>query len=139
MNIREGLWDIYERNGELHPELVVEESTPEDAPLHDRFEWDDGLAAQAYRLGQASDMIRSVKIRFSHDQRGNARKVNQWLSIEPEDGTRRTYRPVEELVMEDIPYEIKLREFKREWKRFEARYGDLKEFGQIVRGQEEAA
>jgi hypothetical protein len=139
VNVKDELWDIYERNGELHPELVVKESEPSNAPLHDRFEWNDERAGHAYRVAQAGALIRSVKVSFAHDERGKPRSVNRWLSIAAKDGARRSFRPVEELVLEDIPYEIKLRQFKRDWKIFEARYGDLEEFGRIVRGQEDAA
>jgi hypothetical protein len=140
MNLREALWDIYQRNEMLNPQLVVEESIPEDAPLHSQFEWDNDVAGEAYRLGQAANMIRSVKIRFGSDGRGHPKSVRQWLPVlRDEDDTQRSYIPSEDLVLDDIQYEIKLRDFKREWKRFEARYGDLKEFGEIVRGGEAAA
>ena len=36
--------------GPLTPPRIVEAATPEDAPLHPPFEWDDGAAAGLYRL-----------------------------------------------------------------------------------------
>lgn len=53
---------IYQKNGKLEPEDVVEENTLEGTPLHDEFEWDDVKAANAYRVGQASDMIRALVV-----------------------------------------------------------------------------
>lgn len=43
--------------GILKPELVVEAAMPEDSILHDRFEWDDGVAGHQHRLWQARQLI----------------------------------------------------------------------------------
>ena len=49
-----------ERNGGLTAKRLVDESRPEDAPLHKEFEWDDATAAEAYREEQARYIIRSL-------------------------------------------------------------------------------
>ena len=51
-----------ERNGGLTAKRLVDESRPEDAPLHKEFEWDDATAAEAYREEQARYIIRSIVI-----------------------------------------------------------------------------
>lgn len=48
--------------GTLQPAAVVDESRPEDAPLHPCFEWDDETAAEKYREHQATTIIRSVRV-----------------------------------------------------------------------------
>ncbi len=48
---------IYEKNGELKQEAIVEESRPETAPLHPIFEWDDKKAADKYRKEQATHLM----------------------------------------------------------------------------------
>ena len=50
------------RDGQLHARDVVDESRPNDAPLHPVFEWDDAEAAEQYREHQARTLIRSVKV-----------------------------------------------------------------------------
>ena len=45
------------RDGILRPVEVVEAAEPEDSPLHDWFEWEDGKAAAEYRLTQARRLI----------------------------------------------------------------------------------
>ena len=47
-------------NGALRPDDVVAEASPEDAPLHPVFEWDDSVAAAEHRLLQARLLIRAV-------------------------------------------------------------------------------
>lgn len=51
-----------EENGGLTPKAVVEASRPVGSLLHDDFEWDNDIAAEAYREVQAAAMIRCVTI-----------------------------------------------------------------------------
>lgn len=53
---------IYRKNGQLSPQSVVEESRPITAPLHPCFEWDDTVAAEKYRQGQAQEIIRQIVV-----------------------------------------------------------------------------
>jgi len=46
----------------LRPADVVDESRPEDAPLHPVFEWQDPIAAERWREHQARDLIRQVVV-----------------------------------------------------------------------------
>lgn len=46
----------------LTPSTLVEASRPEDAPLHNEFEWRDDVAAEKYRRTQAQGMIRNIVI-----------------------------------------------------------------------------
>lgn len=57
------LFERLETNGGLTARRLVDESRPEDAPLHSEFEWDDAVAAEAYREEQASHIIRSLVIK----------------------------------------------------------------------------
>ena len=51
-----------EEAGMLTAKNLVDVSRPEDAPLHDEFEWDDSVAAEKYREGQARNVIHSLRI-----------------------------------------------------------------------------
>lgn len=54
---------IYERDGALHPEKVVEAARDRKSPLHSHFDWNDKAAAHQHRLNQARDLIRiTVKV-----------------------------------------------------------------------------
>lgn len=48
--------------GRLTAKDLLDESRPVDAPLHDEFEWDDGLAAESWREHQARNIINSLLI-----------------------------------------------------------------------------
>lgn len=53
---------IRKARGTLSAQGVVDESRPEDAPLHPVFEWRDPVAAEHYRRYQARVLIRSVQV-----------------------------------------------------------------------------
>ena len=46
----------------LSAAVVVDESRPDDAPLHPAFEWRDPVAAEQWREHQASQIIRRVRV-----------------------------------------------------------------------------
>lgn len=45
-------------SGTLSPEIVVDAARPDNAPLHNQFEWDDGIAGEKYRIEQARGIIK---------------------------------------------------------------------------------
>src|SRR5262252_7868920 len=51
-----------EERGEITAQRVVDAARPEDAPMHHEFEWNDAVAGEKYRLGQARQVIRSIVI-----------------------------------------------------------------------------
>jgi len=63
--VAEELESIYQRQGGLRPDVVVEwaRKHPHSA-LHSRFTWDDTKAAHAYRLWQARELITEVEVTY---------------------------------------------------------------------------
>lgn len=49
-------------DGKLTPDLVVQDAEQSDSPLHELFEWDDGIAGHRYRIEQARQVITSVRV-----------------------------------------------------------------------------
>lgn len=58
----EELARIKAEHGFLQPAVVVDESRPDDAPLHPAFEWRDPVAAEQWREHQATAIIRRVRV-----------------------------------------------------------------------------
>lgn len=58
----EELARIHAERDRLTPDVVVDESRPDDAPLHPAFEWDDSVAGERYRHIQAKDLIKTVEV-----------------------------------------------------------------------------
>lgn len=55
--------------GRLTPDSVVEDAKSPRSPLHDWFEWDDTEAAHQWRLTQARELIRSVRVEVQTEHR----------------------------------------------------------------------
>jgi hypothetical protein len=58
----EELNKLLDEEGMLQAADVVEAARPLDAPLHPAFEWDDSIAAEQFRKGQARQLIRAICI-----------------------------------------------------------------------------
>lgn len=48
--------------GRLTAQVLLDANRPEEAPLHQAFDWDDSLAAESWRLHQARNIINSLLI-----------------------------------------------------------------------------
>lgn len=62
-SVEDVLRDLIKRNGgSITPAIVLQEAKKAKSPLHSHFNWDDGEAANQWRLSQASELIRKVKV-----------------------------------------------------------------------------
>lgn len=48
-------------NGQVDPEILVEQARDPKHPFHDQFEWDDAIAAHEHRKEKARQLIKSLK------------------------------------------------------------------------------
>ena len=55
------------RRGKLNPHDVVREAEDPAHPLHNQFEWDDSIAAAKFRLAQAEQLIKRVKLKVRYE------------------------------------------------------------------------
>lgn len=129
-NLRDTLTDIYRENGTLTPALVVDIARDPGHPLHNRFEWDDTVAAEKYRQVQAGELIRAVKVTEATGDDTDVR-VRAFHSVPRPDGT--TYVPVEEVREDDFTRQLVIKAAEREWRQLHARYRHLTEFLNAVK------
>lgn len=127
--LRDQLEAIRAANGALTPQILLEEARPKSHPLHNRFEWDNRIAAEGYRLEQAHRLIQSVRVTFTTDRPKNTRYYG---AIKGET-LEHVYEPVDEIALDPFKRQILLQQAEREWKSMQARYGDLEEFVEMVR------
>lgn len=91
---KQELMRINDKFGQVDPRTVWRENESPDAPIHNRFEWDDGRASDLYRDEQARAIIRTVKIQVSPIESAPA-----FVNVVCETGT--TYMPTRDVV--EIP------------------------------------
>jgi hypothetical protein len=60
---------LEDKQGRLTPEQLVEAAANPESTLHDLFDWQDVSAAASWRLAQAREIIRRVKIELVYEER----------------------------------------------------------------------
>lgn len=83
---------IHEKHGALKPKAVVDESRPDDAPLHPVFEWNDEIAAEEWRVHTARNLIRSV-----HVIKENSEPAPVYVNVQNANKDRE-YQPIDVVV-----------------------------------------
>ena len=142
-NLRDIMNDIYARQGDLTPRLVVNEARDPDHPLHHRFEWDNSKAAERFREVQAGALIRKVTITYAESPDGKDKKVRGWIpvsTIATTDGTESgagSYRPVQDVLSDPTARQITINAMNREWQTFRRRYENLEEFAALINAEAE--
>lgn len=132
-DLRTHLESIYRQHETLSPRLVVDAARPADHPLHNRFQWDDNKAGERYRLIQAAQLIRSVRVIFKENtETGEVSKVRAFVSTARNDRPS-AYLPVEESAMDSFTHQLVLRDFERQILALKRQFGHLKEYQQMLR------
>lgn len=85
--------------GELLPEDVVREAQKKASPLHDYFDWNNKTAAHKYRIEQARELIRSVRVVVEHEER--LFRVPNYVRDPEKEGRDPGYRAVARLRTDD--------------------------------------
>ena len=124
MSVREELERIYNTEGVLTPAAVVDDARPEDAPLHSHFEWDDSVAGEQYRMVQARQLIRSVKVTVQPQPEAAPVQVRVFHNVADEDKPRK-YVPLRVLMDDPESAQRVLARAWDEWLQLKRKYADL--------------
>lgn len=103
---------IYENEGKLTAELVVAEAQRPGSVLASRFTWDDAEAAREFRLAQARQIIRSVKVTVED------RRVRAYVFVKSE----KSYAPLHNVMTNRDWRAEMLAEFERDAERFRQKW-----------------
>lgn len=83
-------FETLERTGGLTAERVVDANRPEDAPLHDAFEWDNEAAAEEWRKQQARHLINCICIKAETAEDKPPQQVRAFFITAATDGYENT-------------------------------------------------
>lgn len=114
--------------GELTPGDVVADAKNNNSPLHSFFEWDDGAAAQQYRLQQARGLIRAVVAVIVSDD-APAKRTQAFVHI-AEAGAPH-YRATDHAMSQERTREMVLRQAFKEFRAWQKRYEHLEELATL--------
>lgn len=127
--------------GAITPELVVKEAEPEDSVLHKYFQWDDTKAAEAWRLSQARQIIRSVIVISAKTEASEPQFVRAFVNVNSVEGedrfSGRVYRSTVRALKEDAYRSQVLEKAYQELVAWQTRYKHLEEFTAIINAIEE--
>lgn len=131
-NELQAIWDL---RGQLTPVDVVQAASTPTHALHGFFEWDDGAAANQYRLGQAATLIRSVKIQFVSESADNIEtvQVRGWISGRSAGLEKSGYLPESVVRADPVAQAATLRTMRREMIGAHRRYAHLREFWDLLK------
>lgn len=128
MTVRDELQKLYDREGELTPELVLQEAGRPESPLREHFTWDDTEAAARWRLHQAHQLIQKVKIRVrtSPDQ---TVRVRAFVHAPDRD----SYVPTDEALSDDGIRDLVMDQVKRDIEALRNKYKALIDFDSALK------
>lgn len=95
-----------------------------DSELHKCFEWDDGIAAEMYRLTQARQVITHIVFERKTPEAPKVRKY-EITSV------RNHYEPIRVVMSKPTERESLLKRAIRDFQAFKQRYSNLTEFEEI--------
>ena len=116
--------------GELTPEDVLADAKHDNSPLHSFFEWNDGAAAEQYRLQQARGLIRAVVAVYVSDDKPAVR-TKAYVHI-PE-ASAPHYREAQHAMSQKKTRKLVLDRAMTELRAWRNRYRDLEEFAALVK------
>ena len=114
----------------LTPQKLVDVSRDVNHPLHGEFEWDDSVAAEAYRVSQASQLIRDITI--VKDE--SSKKDDRGFVITP--GRNHVYVPLHDALNNEAWKENLLSAAKRDMIAFISKYRRLNELSKVIEPME---
>lgn len=140
MNLRDQLQSVYDSYGKLTPVAVLDTARDPSHPLHSRFQWDDTVAAEAYRLDQAHRLIQSVKVVYKPaTKRSGPKRVRGFIALPDVGGSGFRYEPSESVALDPLLREMALADMRREFQALKDRYGHFVEFVRMLEAEGVAA
>ena len=117
------------KGGLLTAEDVVEDARPDGSPLHPAFEWDGAKAAEAWRIHQARDLIRSVIITLAPDESERPREVRAFVVVKQEQ--RQAYTATVVALADDAMRQQVVARALAEAQQWKRRYQELQELAEV--------
>lgn len=131
--------DVYvDSGGKDMVTAVLKRAEDTESALHAYFEWDNDAAAQAYRLSQATDLIRRVKVKVIHPGVSKPIKVRAYIpkrelpAETPDDTTAGSYKAIEEIGGGTAAEMMLLASIERDVKRLQQKYKNVVDFIEVA-------
>lgn len=135
--VGETLERIEQRDGAVTKEAFLEESRPEDSPTHNMFEWDDTVAAEAYRLEQSRWIIADVVVTVERDD--EPKKVAGFVNVTYGKHNKAEYNSIKVAMEDSEKRKAVLANAFKELESFESKYSEYEELARVFEEAHKAA
>lgn len=126
---REELEIIRQKHGGfLRPTDIIKFARSKSTALHRFFEWDDGKAAEKFRLDQARELIQVVV----HLNEETGEKVRAYVSVSTNRGKGGGYQAMADVVDDERLMRQLLADAKGELANFQRKYSTLRRIASMV-------
>jgi len=122
-----------EKGIEVTPEVLLDASRDESSPTHCEFEWDDTVAAEKYRVQQATDLIRHIRI-IREEAKEQEYKERGFVPIP---GGKNVYVPLQKALGKEEYRNFLLKQAENDMQIFLAKYRRVEELTNITKAMQE--
>ena len=119
----------------LSPRTLLDASRDESAPTHSLFEWDDTKAAENWRLEQASQMIRNLRVVRTDDKQEREAMRDKGFVVTP--GRQSAYVSLDTALHKEEYRNFLIEQAKRDCETFEAKYRRVNELAEVIIAMEQ--
>lgn len=120
--------DIEKKHGKLTRELVLDDARDESSIIHECFEWDDSVAAEQYRLTQATSLITNLDIEVESDDR---KPVVCRAYVNTSTSHKGSFVNINHAFQSQETKDLVMQRAIKELQAFERKYHDLKIFSNL--------
>lgn len=128
------------KHGHLTPRIVLAEASKKTSPIHKHFCWDDTRAARNFRLIQASELIRKIKVTYAiGENRSVTIRAFHNVADEPDGSDEpggRYYVGIEQCMKVESYRDQMIAQCKRDIAAFRSKYSALTEVAGILEAME---
>lgn len=123
---------LSKEEGGLTPKRLLDANRDENAPLHNEFEWNDLIAAEAYRENQAAHIIRCLVI--EPEQNLEEKPSRAFVRVTEE---KHSYTPLRVVMEHPDMMKILMENAKRDMQYFIDKYQALGELEKVINSMNE--
>jgi len=132
---------LAEKHGSVTAEIVLNEAKKKTSPLHRHFDWDDTKAAMRFRLIQAAELIRKIKVEYivSESQTVRVRAFHNVHEDESEEQSKGVFVGLDEALTVESYRDQLLANCKRDMMAFRSKYAALSEVSAVINAMDDVA
>ena len=119
--------EILEIGDNVSPKEVLDKAKQEDTELHKCFEWDDGIAAEKYRLSQAGGILRTLVIKREETESCTKPEIRRFYKTKGNEG----YKPSEIVFRKQDEYEALVQRCRTELLYVKSKFSNVSEYQEV--------